>query len=284
MRRDLLCLLAVGLGSCATAPAAGTPSRPPTALSAGGVTVTLPRDWSGRTAVAHGQPEIRARAGRTLLILRPTPASVGRIFGRTRFRVRGSHGGGRVPLVGATVRVDVGFATAPPSPSRVSEIRAMLGRLDASAAQRAARGRPPLLDRLLSGGPRLWTSAKLTASGQPGALHRVLVLGCPACRASPLTTRLLRDPQGGCPPAGADVWLLPRPGQRSVDEVAAALHPTLVLRIRSGRRLRLRHVARQRMILEVPRSVTDGAADRVVGTFARLAGYRLRFSQNFTAS
>src|SRR5207248_2423514 len=72
----------------------------------------------------------------------------------------------------------------------------------------AARGRSPQLDRLLGGGPRemgarLAPGLAVTASGWPGAIHRVLITACEGCA---VPSALLRDPAGGCPPAGADVW------------------------------------------------------------------------------
>jgi murein peptide amidase A len=128
-----------------------------------------------------------------------------------------------VALRGLSVRVQADFGSRPAPPGRVAQVDRLLGRLDAAQARRAARGRPPALDALLRPtGPRLWAGARvgrsaqgrpitLTASGDPSAARRALVVGCihgTECAGIAVARRVQRG-QGGCPPADADIWAVP---------------------------------------------------------------------------
>jgi hypothetical protein len=86
----------------------------------------------------------------------------------------------------------------------------------------AAADPGPFAPLLRLTGPRLVAAAPIgrsaqgrfitvTASGDPAAERRVLVIGCihgTECAGVPVTRRLQRGPRG-CPPADADVWVVP---------------------------------------------------------------------------
>jgi protein MpaA len=82
--------------------------------------------------------------------------------------------------------------------------------------------RPGLRTLVAVHGPRLTAGVRVgrsaggrpivaTASGDPAAAERVLVVGCihgTECAGMAVARRVLRGP-AGCPPAGADIWTLP---------------------------------------------------------------------------
>lgn len=95
-----------------------------------------------------------------------------------------------VVLPGVTVRVEADFGSRPAPPDRVRQVEQLLDLLDSTSARRAARRRPAALDALLAPtGPRLWAGVEagrsaqgrpitVTASGEPTASRRALVVGC----------------------------------------------------------------------------------------------------------
>jgi murein peptide amidase A len=85
-----------------------------------------------------------------------------------------------------------------------------------------AHVRPGLRELLGAGGPRISAGVRVgrsaggrpivaTASGNPAAAERVLVVGCihgTECAGMAVARRVLRGP-AGCPPDDADIWTLP---------------------------------------------------------------------------
>jgi protein MpaA len=221
-----------GAGLRARVPAGWHARRVPTPGSPRGEVMlqlaTMPLD--------HGGPPEALAPDDVVVTLIPRPAGeAGRPPDPARFddqafvRVADDHKPGgqdlartTMALGGLDILAEAAFGTRPARPDRIRAADAVLTGLEAvGSAAAAAPVRPALarLTRLM--GPRLIAGVpagrsargrplRVTASGDPAAPRRVLVVGCihgTECAGMAVARRVQRGATG-CPPGTADVWAI----------------------------------------------------------------------------